>query len=443
MMDMRMVQTQYGALRGVRKQTYTVFRGVPYAKPPVGALRWQPPQRPDAWEGVRQANAFGPRGVEFRAGSGGGLYGREFFSDEDFIPPESEDCLYLNVWTPAEAPGEKLPVALWIHGGGFTGGFGTEIEFDGAAFCAQGVILVTCNYRLGALGFLAHPWLQGGEGCGNWGLLDQIAALRWVRENIEAFGGDPERIMLFGQSAGAMSVQALVSTRHTQGMIASAILQSGGGYRTGFGGGMPLDMAMGIGERFAAYCGVDTLAQWRAIPAEKLAAQYMAFCDVESGGNPMALLMTPVIDGVLLEAQGDTLLAEGRYHDIPYMIGSTSGDIFGPAEGSDPADKGPLYNGCVGWSLLGESLGRQPSYVYYFTREPLGDDAGAFHSCELWYEFGTLHRSWRPKDAADWDLSRRLVGYVCNFARAGNPNGEGLPAWRPCSGADPNVFALR
>jgi para-nitrobenzyl esterase len=434
-MALNQAQTKYGTLRGVGKIGYGVFRGVPYAKPPLGALRWKKPEAPDAWEGVREARAFACRPIE-EGSLPGSFYHKEFFADEDFLPPISEDCLYLNVWTPAEGAGEKLPVAFWIHGGAFVNGFSSEMEFDGAAFAAQGVILVTAGHRLGALGYLSHPWFsaENGGGSGNYGLYDLIAALDWVRENIAAFGGDPDRITVFGQSAGAMSTQALISSGLTRGKIHRAVIQSGGGYRPPISPVVSPDQAEERGRDFARRCGAASPEELRALPAEKILAAQIA-CFNESAGR--GLPFVPVIDGVLLEDQPDRILERGGHHDIPYMLGCTANDIGGSEPG--PEGKPGLYRAALGFSALNESLGRGPCYVYYFTRRPLGDDAGAFHSAELWYVFGTLSRSWRPKTPEDYELSARMVRYWCNFMKNGDPNGSGLPPWKPCAGDEPFV----
>lgn len=448
-MGIGVVQTNYGALKGVHKQTYTVFRGVPYARPPVGDLRWRAPQPPVAWNGVREAKVFGPCSMQSMQPPGS-FYHKEFFNDEDFIPPMSEDSLYLNIWTPAESGGEALPVAFWIHGGAFVGGYGTEPEFDGKAYCDAGVILVTINYRLGAFGFLAHPWLSEESELGisgNYGILDQIAALTWVRENIAAFGGDPNRITIFGQSAGSIGVQTLVSSPLTQGMIAGAILQSAGGYNAGVSRDVTMTDAETSGQAFLSLCRtqqvISSLSDWRAMPEQMLVAMSGAyFIQSFQSGNP-GLAFAPCIDGHVLPMGYSETIEKGMHHDIPYMLGSTKNDIGVTPEMVAADEKSALYKGCIAWSLLGQKLGRSPAYVYYFTRQLLGDNAGAFHSSELWYQFDTLHRSWRPKDDADWDLARRMSGYFANFVKTGDPNGEGLPPWSPCTEETQHVQELR
>jgi para-nitrobenzyl esterase len=413
--------------------------------PPVGGLRWKKPEKPESWRGVREAKTFANRPIE-EGNLPGTFYHKEFFADEDFLPPSSEDCLYLNIWTPAEADTAAmpaaLPVAFWIHGGAFINGFSSEMEFDGAAFAARGVILVTAGCRLGAMGYLAHPWLseeQGGTS-GNYGIFDLIAALNWVRENIAAFGGDPEKITIFGQSAGAMSVQTLISSPLTRGMIHGAIIQSGGGYKTGIGRIKTLKDAEETGLAFAETCGVKDLEEWRRMDAEKILPLQMALFNkrTKSGNMPFG----PHIDGRLLEDSGDAALEKGAHHDIAYMIGCCANDL-GAGPDSPPDQKTPLYQAAVNFSLLNEKLGRKPAWVYYFTQKPLGDDAGAFHSAELWYIFGTLNRSWRPKTPGDYELSERMTSYWCNFVKNGDPNDPSLPHWEPCTGNSPSVIELK
>jgi para-nitrobenzyl esterase len=385
------------------------------------------------WKGIRDAGVFMPCAIQ-QGSLPGSFYHKEFFHDEDYLPPMSEDCLYLNIWTPAATAAEKLPVAFWIHGGAFINGFASEMEFDGAAFNEQGVILVTAGHRLGALGHLAHPWLSAESGgmSGNYGLYDLVFALDWVRDNIDAFGGDPEKITLFGQSAGAVSTQILISSKLTKGKIRSAVIQSGGGYRSIITNAAPLAQAEEKGDIFVKRCKAKSLEDLRAVGAEDLIAPQME-CFNESRGK--GRFFGPVIDGELLEDTPDAILEQGKHLDIPYMIGCTANDIGGSAE-----RESPLKKICMDFSQLNEKLGRKPSYVYYFTRRPLGDDAGSFHSAELWYVFGTLGRSWRPKTPEDYALSQTMVRRWCNFIINGSPNGAGLPDWKPCSAADPFVM---
>lgn len=429
-----------GHIRGIAREYGTMFRGIPYAQPPIGALRFREPQRPLPWEGTFEAVHFPPICWQ-DASETAGFYEKEFYSTGEFQTGYNEDCLYLNIWTPAQEPGEKLPVALWIHGGAFTHGNGHECEFDGEAYCRRGVILVTINYRLGVFGFLAHPWLSAEHPhglSGNYGCLDQIAALRWVHENIAAFGGDPDNITLFGQSAGAMSTQTLLSSPLTKGMIAKSILQSAGGYHTGFHLDLPLAQAEKNGEDFVSFSGISSLKELRALDAEELCRRASDYANAHPE-NP--LIFRPNIDDHLMTHGYDECIEQGIVPDIPYMIGSTLNDIAIDLSPSPEGPRGHLYYGCIGWSRQLESLGRNPSYVYDFQRRLPGDDAGAFHSSELWYMFGTLGRCWRPMTPADYQLSDRMLACWTNFMKYGDPNGAAISAqtWRPCGQDDPYV----
>lgn len=437
-MSIVLANTNYGKIRGVRKNDITVFRGIPYAKPPVGELRWKAPQKPEPWSDVLHANKFKARSLQID-GSAGDFYGKEFFSDEDFLPEISEDSLYLNIWTPASSDSEKLPVALWIHGGGFVQGYGTEPEMDGEAFAKKGVILVTFNYRLGAAGFLSHPWLsKENEHCisGNYGLLDQLAALDWLIENISAFGGDKDNITIFGQSAGCISVRHLIETEMTSGKISKAIMQSCTGYPLDFLPIYTMEDEYKKGEKFVELSGAKNLEELRALSSDEILEATKKL--LASLGDTEGLPFAPVIDGYIIKDVPDELVKVGKHHDISYMIGCTNNEFD-----SKPDKLGALYHASIGFSQHNESLGRKPSYVYLFTHNPLGDDAGAFHSSELWYIFGTLNRSWRPKDESDWKLSEEMTSYWTNFIRCGDPNGEETEkTWQPCTKANPFVKKL-
>ena len=440
------VQTQYGLLEGVQREGYTTFFGVPYAKPPIGELRWKRPERPACWSGIRKADVFSHRAwqtVQEPPRDGNGInYAKEFYENPEFMPEMDEDCLYLNIWTPAVSAGEKLPVAFYIHGGAFLNGFGSEIEFDGEGFARRGVILVTINYRLGAFGFFCHPDLKNEDPdgcCGNYGIYDQLAALAWVRENIAAFGGDPDKITIFGQSAGAMSVQALVSSPLTKGMIAGAIMQSGGSYKGRMNSSRTLEQALTLGRKYMEICGAENLQQMRELPPEKLMAGLFQLMPV-SFGMGLGLPFTPVMDGVLLTADYNDILEKGDYPDIPYMLGSCLNDMM-VQPGTDGRNSS-IYCGCVNWSLINQLHGRKPAYIYQFCRQLPGDNQGAFHSSELWYVFRTLGRCWRPMTDADMRLADQICDYWCNFVKSGDPNGDGLPNWAPCCWEDHNVQML-
>jgi para-nitrobenzyl esterase len=267
-----------------------------------------------------------------------------------------------------------------------------------------------------------------------------IAALDFVRENIGAFGGDKNNITAFGQSAGAMATQSLVCSKLTQGKIHQAILQSGGGYKMGFGRRTSPETMEKWGGEFIQYLGAASPEDLKKIPAERLLEAQKALSQRAMQNKTEGPRFAPYADGVVLEGDTDTLIEKGGLHDIPYMLGSTAGDM-GTAPGAD-AKEGMLYKGCAAFSTFNETLGRKPAWVYYFTQRPQGDNLGAYHSSELWYMFGTLSRSWRPKTPGDWELSSRMLSYWCNFMKQGDPNGAALPPWKPCKKDEPFVMEL-
>lgn len=462
-MAIGIVETVSGLVSGVEENGITVFRGIPYAAPPIGALRWRAPQPAVAWTGVRACTSFGDMCIQ-----NGGFVGMDAFLHH----PQSEDCLYLNIWTPANAAGEDLPVHFWIHGGGFQGGLGDEPLYQGVSLVEQGEILVTINYRLGALGFLAHPALtQEDENgvCGNYGLLDQIAALRWVKKNIRAFGGDPNRITINGQSAGAMSVAALLSSPLTSGLYSAAILQSGGprpSTRT-------KEEAQAYGLTVQEKLGCASIDEMRALPASAILE-----ATKPEDGDPLTL--RPVVDGyVLREDPYDAFLA-GRIGQVPVLIGSNADEgLFAPVNGDTfeafAADARRYFGDdygefCALYNFTEENFHRAaldvqrdfafvnirhvlhvlsrvhpcPVYQYYFT-EPIllknGTFIGATHSAELFYVFGTLDvlggstveggTMEVKKERPQYALSAQMGRYWVNFVRRGDPNGPGLPVWKP------------
>jgi len=421
----RVIVVDGGSLQGVPSvaEGVTVFKGIPYAAPPVGDLRWREPQPVIPWEGVKVADTFGPIPWQDDL-STMDLYGKEFYSAG--MPEMNEDCLYLNIWAPSKSvgkPGSKLPVAIWIHGGAFTHGFSNEITFDGDAWASSGVILVTINYREGILGFLGHPLLAAEEGAenrsGNYALYDQIAALNWVRDNIADFGGDPDNITLFGQSAGARSVQTLLSCPKVKDNVAKAIIQSGGGINPELQGREPVyQQVWGAGKDFCDYAGYTTLEQMRAASPQELMQKYAEYT-AEGGSIPMG----PMVDMNIIGESFTTAASQNHIPDIPYMIGSTLGDGMQRASDIDQfCSSRNYYEG-------------KPVYEYLFCRRLPGDDAGAFHSAELWYVFGTLDRCWRPFTDADRELSREMVSAWTSFCKSGDP-GEGS-GWLPYTQEDP------
>ena len=436
-----------GQVQGVVTGTpgVTVYKGIPFAAPPTGDLRWKEPQPVQPWEGVLTADTFGAPAIQSPHTPGG--YTPEFFFDGD--PAFSEDCLYLNVWTPAAGrPEAKLPVTLWIHGGGYTAGWGFEPEMDGEEWAKHGGVLVTFNYRLGIFGFLTHPALSAENPhgvSGNYGMLDQIAALKWVKANIAQFGGDPDRITLMGQSAGAMSVQTLVTSPLSKDLVAGAIIQSGGGISTRSLLGGTLADSEAAGKKLMDWAGYETPEQMRAAPAEaifSLPQRYMA-----ENHEYLRAGSSPVVDGyVLPEGFSEAALA-GRIADVPYLIGCTLDDMGGLGGGIDEFCAAREAAGNVAWS-------------YLFARRLPTDGRenvleGAFHSSELWYMFKSLRFCWRPFVEGDYDLAEQMITYWTNFAKYGNPNGSGTAGvagtagktgavWTPNTAEDPSsmIFQL-
>ncbi|WP_026528023.1 carboxylesterase/lipase family protein [Butyrivibrio sp. VCD2006] len=433
---MRTIKTKYGMIKGVDCGSYMVYRGIPYAKAPVGDLRWKAPQEPDVYTGVFHADRFSdiaPQRIQSPDGPQMGFnYGKEFYADKEFLRNMSEDCLYLNIWTPADVmPDAKLPVAFYIHGGAFMGGYSSEEEFDGESYARKGVILVTIAYRLGALGFLAHPWLSEENHdsiSGNYGILDQIAALKWVYENIPSFGGNPENITVFGQSAGCMSTQVLISSALTGEMINKAILQSGVTCESDFLLTPSLDEEMAYGEKFVQLTGASSLKELRDIPFEKL-LEYQDMFISECFQSGIGLALVPCIDGHILKKSVRDIYQNGQMRKIPYMTGFVANDIGQTQEDKENKKAGLLEDECKRWCLKTQEMTGIPSYLYSFVHDLPGDDSGAFHSAELWYMFGTLGRCWRPMNNEDVKLSEKMVTYWTNFMKNGRPSDEA--AWRP------------
>ena len=469
--DGPVVTVETGKLQGVAAtgaSPVQIFRGVPYAKPPVGDLRWREPRAADHWEGVRAADQFGPRCMQ-----------RHMWDDMFFRSPSaSEDCLYLNVWTPAnlaKASSAKLPVLVYIYGGGFVAGTSDEPRYDGAAMAARGIVVVTVNYRLGIFGFFAHPQLTGESShnaSGNYGLLDQAAALAWVRRNIAAFGGDPKHITIGGESAGSMSVSGMMVSPLTRNLIAGAIGESGSALQ-------PLHLltlaeAEKKGLDFAESIQTPTLAQLRAIPAEKLLS-------VQDFGGAS---WRPDIDGYYLTETPEQTYAAGKAAKAPSLIGSNSQEggasaILGDGPATVEAYKAGLQKrygahadrlfqlfpaasdadvlpaatylasddfiaaGTWNWFDHQRRTG-WPTYYYYYTHvrpQPTGYKAtgpaayGALHSSEIEYALGNLDANpvyaWTD---ADRKVSATMSAYWANFIKTGNPNGGDLPLWPQASG---------
>ncbi|MBQ6679613.1 MAG: carboxylesterase family protein [Lachnospiraceae bacterium] len=480
----RIVQVEQGLLRGMfgSDPRVKVFRGVPYAKPPVGDLRWHSPVEAEPWEGIRNCYEYGQ--ISIQSVPGGDP--NEFWTRELHpCGPEfkmGEDCLYLNIYTPAKTGEEKLPVFCYIHGGGYQGGYAFEQEFDWEHLAARGVVVVGITYRLGLFGFLAHPELSAeapDAPKGNYGVEDQCFALKWVQKNIAAFGGDPEKVTIAGQSAGAGSVQTQLTTPFAEGLFRGAIIQSSltaefadlpGNKRT-------LADAEATGEEFFRLAGIGSLEEARAMDA------FALFEKTRLLGRGMRF--SPVTDGIFLKESTFEALKNGRWHNVPIIAGYNAGEVrmfnrFGGAlpktleefntylerlgdcgpeflKYADPKSDAEVaaifekddYAHLIAATLIGgriyDAQGRK-AWLYNFEHEMPGDeDTSAFHGAELWFAYDSLNRSWRPFTGKDEDLARAVSSYWINFIKTGDPNGcdkHGfpLPKWPAYSDAAPKIM---
>lgn len=438
----RQVTCEQGTLEGlaVGDPSITAFRGVPFAAPPVGPLRWRPPQSPAPWQGVRCAFDDAPACLQPIPGASNPFYDKEWGMDPAI--PLDEDCLYLNIWTPAlrgsgadaRLTGEPLPVMVWIHGGAYQCGCAMEKEFDGTALARQGVVVVSVAYRLNVFGFFSHRWLQEeaeeGAPYANFGWLDQQAALRWVRRNITVFGGDPTRICVFGQSAGAASVLAQCCAPGNAGLFSRAIMQSGAGLGYFNATLCSLESAQSTGARLMRRLGVENLDEARAVDAQTLfegASRLEAPEGVDHAAWPMMVNWVPCVDGVFMPRQERDLILDGQTKNIDLVVGDTQ-DEFMVSDGQGHQVRAGREGNrrlIAAWQHGG---GRAP-YYYHFDVPMPGDDAGSFHSSDLWFVFGTLGSCWRPMRGCHVELSQCMSRYWTRFAAMGDPSGPGLVHW--------------
>lgn len=432
-MALKQAITSYGRAEGIvgKNMEVSVFRGVPYAKPPVGELRFHPPIDPEGWEGIRRFDAFSKSCIQSK------------WPGDDGMDTE-EDCLALNIYTPAATEKDCLPVLFWIYGGAFRGGSGASPEFDGESLAARGAVVVTFNYRCSALGFFSTRALERRTGfAGNLGILDQIAALRWVQMNIAAFGGDPERVTVFGQSAGGISVRILLTSPLAKGLFSRAIVQSGGGLNEAD----PIRTK----EEYQELCQqcVDALG-WAVEDllygnAEEMQAKLEAAAREVLAGREVALFQ-PFLDGVSLKEVPGKAIARGEYADVSIICGTVAGDSWMFSRKvrdqiEDPACfRGFSLSPSQSWGRRQLELGRAPIYTYYMDRKqppremhfrrgapPYGDFAP--HSTEIAYVFGTLAARRQAHTKWDYQISEQMQQYWVNFAAVGNPNGPNLPEW--------------
>jgi para-nitrobenzyl esterase len=451
-----------------------IYKGIPYAAPPLGPLRWLPPQPIPAWTGVRPSNVFGPNSLQ----------GVVWDDIDPFVVGVSEDCLYLNVWTPA-APGEgaRLSTMVWIHGGGFVAGSGAEPRYDGAHLAERGIVVVTLNHRLNALGFLAHPELtaeSGHRASGNYGFLDLVAALGWAKRNIAAFGGDPAKITIAGESAGSFAASALMASPLAKGLFARVIGESGALFASPVRRPVSLAEAEVAGVDFMRKVGAKSVAALRAAPADAILA---------AAPGPG---FRPIVDGWFLPRPPAEIFAAAEQSDVPLMAGWNKDEGFnftllqgadakrpyadlvrarfgegadeaqrhyaGGSPGADAASAAALgadleiIHPTWAWIEAQKQSGRADIFRFRFDRAPLtpegwfgeraSREAGAFHASEIPYVFDNLVAFPWLIDDADRELARLASSYWINFVRGGDPNGPGLPHWPSYRSAESPVMML-
>ncbi len=465
------VKVESGLLQGTVEDGLQVYRGIPYAAAPVGDLRWRPPQPAQKWQGVRKADQFGRACMQSNPAI-------------DNLPAPSEDCLYLNVWSPAKRPDEKLPVLVWIHGGGFVAGAPAEKLYHGEWLAKKGVVVVSIAYRLGIFGFLAHPELtaeSAKHSSGNYGLLDMIAGLQWVQRNISAFGGDPKRMTIQGESAGSAAVSILCGSPLAKGLFRGAIAESGASFGpvrddATFGEMTPLASAEKSGQGWLSSTGIPSIAELRKVPAEKV----LTMSPRQMGWS------RPNMDGWVIVGDQYKLYEDGKYNDVPVLVGynSDEGATFGSPKSQDAyvqnvrerykqfADKilaaypggdttaekktarDLMRDSSFGWNTwawarLQTKTGTSKVFLYYFDEKaeiPAGSESagfGARHASELPYVFRQLTEHNRPAPTPnDEALSDMMRTYWTNFVKSGDPNGSGLPAWPAYNNAKPQMLHI-
>ena len=400
--------TPLGEIRGLDNGTCLEFRGVPFGR----AGRFEYAEPVTGWDGVLDATAFGPGCPQNRAvhehleDPVRLFYKKEYREGSEFT--YSEDCLNLNIYAPYEAKG--APVILFFYGGGFDSGLNAENPFDGSGWARRGAVAVMANYRVGPLGYLTHEEIQKKYGRdGNFGLDDQLTALRWVRAHIAAFGGDPDNVTLMGQSAGAISVQYLCLNPAHRGLFRRAVMMSGGGLFPRFALPRPAESTRDYWLQFMELAGCRSFEELKAAP---LADIFEAVERIKALRKDTIYHTMPVVDGALLPGPVDRLIESPL--PLDYLIGYTNNDMYAPV-----------------MAYIGNKFGRKNgAFLYYFDLDAPGDDNRAFHSSDLRYMFGTLDRSWRPYKQRDYEASGQMMDYLVNFARTGDPNGPGLPPWR-------------
>jgi para-nitrobenzyl esterase len=462
------VEVTGGAIEGMEQDGIFSYKGIPFAALPVGNLRWKEPEPVDSWTDVKNTNAFGPACMQAANSMGN-------------TAPVSEDCLYLNVWTPAKNLGEKLPVLFWIYGGGFSGGSTSTPMYDGTGFAKKGVVFVSVAYRVGPFGFLAHPELsrESGEGSGTYGLEDMISGLEWVQENIAQFGGDPSNVTIFGHSAGGAAVSLLAASPITKGLFNRVICMSGGTFgplltsnQTGAGMRIPaLNVAESNGEEFLKKLGAADIKAARALSAEEIRKGL--------AGGMGGMRFQPAADGYIVPGDLYSLYQAGRFNDTPILLGNTSeeGASMGGNRNVTPegfekqirSQYGSYADAILSayphstdaeatkasrelrqstsawntwtWARLQSEKGQGKAFEYIFDYHPGRTDVGSGHGSDVPYAFQTLSggRQGEP-DPEALELSDMISSYWVNFTKSGDPNGPGLPEWPAFTEDDQKVM---
>lgn len=463
------VRVTGGTVQGVVSNGLSVFKGIPFAAPPVGDRRWRAPAPVQPWKGVKKADAFALACMQPENSQGN-------------TAPVGEDCLYLNVWTPAEKAGANIPVLVWIHGGGFSGGSTSIPMYDGTGFAEKGLVFVSIAYRVGPFGFLAHPELsrESGRGSGDYGMADMIAGLRWVKQNISRFGGDPANVTIFGHSAGGMAVNMLAVSPRASGLFTRVICMSGGSFaplqtasRNVPGLGIPaLKLAESQGEEFLQKLGVADIEAARALSA--------AAIQKNARGGPDGIRFRPVADGYIIPGDLYSLYTARRFRGVPVLVGNTSNELGAFMGGRDmtaakfeqqvKSQYGPHADDILGvyphatdaeaarsaielsrdstfgwstwtWSRLQSEKANGTAFEYYFDyHAPDADGAG--HGSDVPFAFQTLATRRGEPGPEDKKLSEIISSYWSNFAKTGDPNGPGLPEWPAFTKRDQKVMVF-
>jgi para-nitrobenzyl esterase len=455
------VKVEEGLLQGTSEGGLTVYKGIPFAAPPVGDLRWRAPQPAAKWEGVKQADKFAPGPIQAWGAPAG----------------KSEDCLFLNVWSPAKSASDRIPVLVWIYGGGFNGGSTSEPNYSGENLAKKGVVLVSIAYRVGQLGFLAHPELSAenpNHVSGNYGLLDMIAGLQWIQKNIAAFGGDPNKVTIFGESAGGIAVSMLCASPLAKGLFHGAISESGGSFgpprpNTFPGENMKrLPDAERAGKAYTDSAKVSSIVEMRKLSPDKLPA--------------IRGLAWPIIDGYVIPDDQYKLYEAGKFNDTPILVGynSDEGASFSPPKTPEDYIKGvkvrygkfadnllkayPVGTTTVpktardlardaafgwqtwSWARLQSKMGKSKAFYYYFDHHPDFPEGspkagyGSPHGQDVAYVFQHINRTSPEATNTDDAISEAMATYWTNFAKYGDPSGNGVPAWPAFSDANPGVM---